>query len=406
MRGGKRLGVAIWTAGLALTSVPLFAQSAPDTTANAPASDAVGPRELQNFSLSGTVTRPADQPPAQTTRTAPAAANIVSTETRPVPAREASREAKVETPNVARAAPTAAAPAPKPAEVMAAAPPAMAASVPAPAPAVAESPASFPTDTASSTATLAPQRGFGILPWLLAAAVLGAGAAFLFFRNRSRHALAAGPQLDLFAPPEPQPAPMPPRAAPLPPQPAPQPRPAAPAPKPSNPAGIVSSGLRGWLELAMHPTRCVVEDHQVTIEFDLELFNSGSAAVRGILVEAVMLNAGPAQEQEINAFFGKPAGGGDRIDMLGPLKRMTLNTRVVTSREHVRTFKVGEREVFVPLLAFNAHYRAGSTDGQTAVSYLVGRDGNGQKMAPFRLDLGPRLFRGLGARLLPVSVRT
>src|SRR5690348_11240235 len=65
MRGARRLRVAVWTAGLLLAPAAAAAQDAiPPAGSTAPA-DAVGPRELQNFSLSGTVTRPADQPPAQ-----------------------------------------------------------------------------------------------------------------------------------------------------------------------------------------------------------------------------------------------------------------------------------------------------------------------------------------------------
>src|SRR5438045_2750662 len=79
MRAGKRLAMAIWTAGLALAPSPLLAQSAPAPATNTPATDAVGPKELQNFSLSGTVTRPADEP-AQTS--APAARSRAAKEPR------------------------------------------------------------------------------------------------------------------------------------------------------------------------------------------------------------------------------------------------------------------------------------------------------------------------------------
>jgi hypothetical protein len=59
----------------------------------------------------------------------------------------------------------------------------------------------------------------------------------------------------------------------------------------------------------------------------------------------------------------------------------------------------------VPLIAMNALYRWSGGEGQTSVSYLLGRDIKGEKMAPFRLDLGPRLFRGVGARALPSGLR-
>src|SRR5215217_1301012 len=63
MRAGLRLGVAIAAAGLGLVPVSAVAQSAPETTTNTPATDSIGPRELQNFNLQGTVTRSAEQPP-------------------------------------------------------------------------------------------------------------------------------------------------------------------------------------------------------------------------------------------------------------------------------------------------------------------------------------------------------
>jgi hypothetical protein len=63
------------------------------------------------------------------------------------------------------------------------------------------------------------------------------------------------------------------------------------------------------------------------------------------------------------------------------------------------------REVFVPLLAFNAFYRRGSGEAQSSVAYLVGPATKAEKLAPFRLDLGARLFEGLAARVLPLGVR-
>lgn len=214
----------------------------------------------------------------------------------------------------------------------------------------------------------------------------------------------------MFAAPEPAPPParpVPPRAAEPPPTPAPAPAPAPaapPAPAPSS-TGIVSSRLRPSLEIGLQPLRCIVTDDQVTVEFDLELFNFGSAPARGVLVEAVLFNAGPVQEQEIGAFFEKPVGAGERIEVLPPLKRLNFTTQVSAPRTQIQVLEVGGRQVFVPLLGFNALYSWGSSEGQTSAAYLLGREGQGEKLAPFRLDLGPRVFRGLGARALPQELR-
>jgi hypothetical protein len=249
-----------------------------------------------------------------------------------------------------------------------------------------------------AAASLAPQRGFSLLPWLLAAVALGAGGAFLFWRNRLREAFAGGPQIDAYVAPEPAPAPRP--------MPAPGPSP-APAPKaaPPNPAGIVSTRLRPWLELSFEPIRCVVDDDKVTFEFDLSLFNSGSAPARDVLIEATLFNAGPEQERQIAAFFDSPVGQGQRIAAIPPLQRMNLRTEVSSPRAGLQLFEIGGRHVIVPLIGFNALYKWGMSDGQTSQSFLIGRDTKTDKLAPFRMDLGPRVFRGLAARPLPHFVR-
>ena len=111
-----------------------------------------------------------------------------------------------------------------------------------------------------------------------------------------------------------------------------------------------------------------------------------------------MFNAGPAQDQEIGAFFVHPVGAGNRVALLPPLKRLELKSAVRLGPQQMRMFEVAGRRLFVPLVAFNALYRWGDSEGQSSASYLVGRDTQNEKMAPFRLDLGPRIFRDLGAR--------
>jgi hypothetical protein len=155
----------------------------------------------------------------------------------------------------------------------------------------------------------------------------------------------------------------------------------------------------------MQPVRCIVTDDAVTFEFELDLLNSGNAPARAILVEASVFNAGPAQDQEIGSFFANPVAQGERIEAIQPLKRLAFTTQVVTPRSAVRTIEAGGRQVFVPLLAFNVLYTAGPRAAQTSVSYLIGREGQTDKLSPFRLDLGPRVFRSLAARLLPNGVR-
>jgi hypothetical protein len=238
-----------------------------------------------------------------------------------------------------------------------------------------------------------------MLPWLLAALAAAVGGAFLLWRNRSREAFAGGAQVDAFVAPEPAPTPPPaPRAAP------PRPAPAGEVVDPSS-LGLVSTRLRPWIEIGFRPTRCVLEDQRVVVDFELELFHSGSAPARGVLVEASLFNAGPTQDQQIASFFANPVGAGERIAVIPPLQRFAVRTQVIAPREQIQAYELGGRQVFIPLIAFNALYSWSSGDGQTSASYLLGRDTKGEKMGPFRLDLGPRIFRDVAARLLPDGVR-
>jgi hypothetical protein len=124
-----------------------------------------------------------------------------------------------------------------------------------------------------------------------------------------------------------------------------------------------------------------------------------------VLIEASLFNAGPAQEQDLGTFFANPVGQGDRIAVIPPLQRFAVRTQVSTPREQVLAYELAGRQVFVPVIAFNALYEWSGGEGQTSAAYLLGRDSTGDKMAPFRLDLGPRIFRGLAARVLPGGAR-
>jgi hypothetical protein len=152
--------------------------------------------------------------------------------------------------------------------------------------------------------------------------------------------------------------------------------------------------------------RCVVEESQVTLEFELDLFNAGTAPARAILAEASLLNASATQDQELAAFFSRPAAAGEPLETIPPMKRMTMTSQVVAPRAAIQEYDVGGRKAFVPVIAFNAMYEWSSGKAQTSAAYLVGRETSGEKLGPLRLDDGRREVRGLGARSLPVGVRS
>jgi len=134
----------------------------------------------------------------------------------------------------------------------------------------------------------------------------------------------------------------------------------------------------------------------VMLQFDVVIVNNGSAPARDVLVEARMVCAHAGQDAEIGQFFQNPVGKGDRIAGIAPLGHISLKSSVRLPVEQLHAFEMEGRKLFVPLVAFNILFNGG---GQASASFLVGRGGEqDEKLAPFRLDLGPRIFRGLSAR--------
>jgi hypothetical protein len=233
---------------------------------------------------------------------------------------------------------------------------------------------------------------------MLAAVVLAGGAALLLVRRRSYLAFEGADSLDPAArqpiPPEPMQRPTP------------TPAPATPVPTPAPAAvGIVSTRLRPWIDVEFIPGRCILDHSQATVEFVIRITNSGTANARDLRVEALLFNAGPDQDDEIGAFFAHPLGRDETMAVLPPLQTVEIRSSVSLPVERMRLLDAAGRKLFVPLIGFNALYRWGGGEGQTSRSYLLGREGAGEKMAPFRADLGPRVFRGLGARLHSLEVR-
>lgn len=370
---------------------PAFAQEATQPAQN----ELIGNPQLRDFSLNGTVTQSA-QDPAEAQSEPPQAASppadrSPATGSRPSqPARESAASTGGQLPprqqagSSERASATVELPPPTPAPRIAA--PSL---TDEGSPTLAAQPSFVPT--AGEPDLDSPAGGLPLLPWLAAALAFAAAAAWYFLRHRPRESFAGAGSVSAFDAPSPAP---PPVRTPAPA--ADQLKPAP--PKPVSP-GIVSTRLRPWLELEFTPQRAIVDEQKAAIAFELSVFNSGSAPAREVLLEASLFNAGPMQDQQIRSFFENPVARGDRIPVIPPLKRVTVNTAVFLPIDQVRPIEVEGRKLFVPMIAFNALYGWGGGEGQSSASYLVGKVTKAsEKLAPFRVDLGPRVFRNLAAR--------
>jgi hypothetical protein len=336
----------------------------------------VGPPALKDFQLPGQRTTP-PQPQPQPKAEQPARPAPPPPAASPPPARQPEPGAalpKAAAPRAER--PAASAPSRTPGGVEPAPAPAIVLPDPQQAPALrppAEAPAATPAASGWNPLWLA-------LPAALA--LLGLGA---HLRRRRRFAGAPIAREALAAAPEPQP-----RPSPLP----------APAPKPV-PSAAAAAGPRARLEIDFVPVRAAATDNEAVVHYDLVLRNAGEAPAGNIRIDTRMFNAG--DERGIRAFLDGPIHdeSGSPHVFVPPGGDMKLSSATVLPRAELREIELQGRRVFVPVVAVNVAYDwAGGGRGRTSRSWLVGREPGkpAAKMGPFRLDLGPRIYRSVGQR--------
>lgn len=277
---------------------------------------------------------------------------------------------------------------------------------PAPAPPIA------PADNAAPAAPPAEQppaenAGAGsILPWLIGGllALVGIGAAVLLLRRRRTQAVA--PQPAAAAPASP-PAPPKPTA---PPKPAAAPPPPVPAPMPEA-AAAPDAAERPWVDMDLVVSQARYSLMGVTVAYNLILHNRGTRAAQDLLVRGIIGNAGAQQQALLQGFFG----GQDGLPLhsvvtIAPGETLHLAGELRLAPDRIVPVEMGQRSLLIPIAAFDAAYRwqpdegenegGGLSAGRTARAFIVGQEQEPPtaRLAPLRLDQGPRQYRRPAAR--------
>jgi LPXTG-motif cell wall-anchored protein len=346
----------------------LYGLASAGTAALAQDTNTIGPPQLKDFTLPGQrTTPPATPPPVATppvTTTPPRTAPSMAPSAAPVRERPAPAPERREAPAPRREAPAANAPAPV------AVPP-----QPVPATPVETAPAPPPQAAEPATAP-ADESGNGWLwPALGLVGLLLLGSAFLLLRRRRREAEAAQSRAAareeiggaLLAG-------------------------AAPVPEAETP--------RPWLDLDIAPDRAAATEAEAVVHYSLTLTNNGEAEAGNIRIDPRLFNAGA--EGDIMAFFQGPIheqSGSPHI-RLAPGASLRLMGEVAMPKAELREIEIQGRRIFVPMVAINVAYDWAGGSGRTSKSWLVGREAEtpSAKMGPFRLDLGPRIYRSVGRR--------
>ncbi|GBH29055.1 hypothetical protein [Sphingobium xenophagum] len=319
--------------------------------------------------------QPAPQVPAQ--RTAPPPARP----SRATPEQTAPRAAAERATPEAESSP---APTPAPEQTQDPAP----ASTPAPQPAPtpdASAPEEAPPPPANANTTP--------WPWIIGGALLLlALAAFILLRRRRPTAPDAA-EVEI-APPAPVPAPAPPKAAP-----APKP---APTPEPTPVAATPDAPDRPWLDMTLDLSLARYSLVGMTVGYTLLLHNRGDTPAQDVLVRGIIGNAGAEQQALLQSFFAQQSGlplHSAMAIMPGETRRLTGELRLMP--DEIVPVTMGQRSLLIPLAAFDASYHWGpdggepQVHGRTARAFILGQEQEppADRLAPFRLDQGPRQYR-------------
>lgn len=250
------------------------------------------------------------------------------------------------------------------------------------------------------TATSVPAEEGVSLPWIIAAivAALVVLAGLVLLRRRRPAA-----SRDVAPAPASAPAPVAkPRAA-VPPPPAPEPAEALHVPA----AAPVTATDRPWIDMDMAVGQARYSLMGVTISYALILHNRGDRPAQDVLIRGMLGNGGAQQQAVLQGFFT----GQDGLPLhsavaIAPGETIQLNGELRLSSDEIVPVEMGQRTLLIPLAAFDAAYRWGAEaddpvgQGRTARAFIVGQEQEppAARLAPLRLDQGPRQYRRPAAR--------
>lgn len=218
-------------------------------------------------------------------------------------------------------------------------------------------------------------------PWAGGGLALAAivGLAFIFLRKRGTQATQA-PAIERPTLVRPTVTPPPP------PPPEPAPEPAAPEPP---------TAAEGGLTIALEARAMTISFGAATLAYRITLTNDGSAPLGGVAIAGDMVSAHASLRME-EQLAGPEAQLAQQheIKRIKPGESVAVEGEFRLPMEAIRAIRKGKAALFVPLARVRVQAAKGG-DGALVRTALVGqlaaRPGGG--LQPFRLDLGPRVYR-------------
>ena len=189
---------------------------------------------------------------------------------------------------------------------------------------------------------------------------------------------------------------------------APTPPPHTPQPKAPSPAPTAATADRPWIDLTLEVRSARLSLMGATIGYALTLHNRGERSADDILIRTFMANADANQQAQLQLFFAGAVGlPAHSAVSLTPGQRLSLTGELRLLPDQIAPVQMGDRALLIPLIAFDAQYRWSDEpegtpvgSGRTGRAFIVGQEKTppADRLAPFRVDQGPRQFRTPGSR--------
>jgi hypothetical protein len=221
--------------------------------------------------------------------------------------------------------------------------------------------------------------------FLLAA---GAAAAFVVRRRRASVDEIAVPEIEppRVAPPQPEQQPLP----------LDDPQPMAPPAAPLAPAAD-----EGPLRIAIEVRQLNISLTAATLAYCVTLTNTARTTLRDVIVSGDMISAHSSipEEDQIASIEGTLEER-HRIERIPAGETAELTGEFRLPFTSIRAIRQGGAALFVPLARLRAEAREGG-NGPVVQTALVGQraERTGGGLLPFRLDLGPRIYREVTQRI-------
>lgn len=166
-----------------------------------------------------------------------------------------------------------------------------------------------------------------------------------------------------------------------------------PAPAPRSPGlPLPQPGFGEPLQVSLEPLRLSLTLMNATLAYRLQVANIGPTALTGLTIGADMISAHASLSREEQLSGPSPAGGAGQprpIERLEPGEVRLVEGEFRLPFQQIVPIRQGNAALLLPLARFRVEAEGAKPVVRT---FLVGQPGASERLQPFRLDLGPRVY--------------